>query len=307
MPTRGTRGAAVFLGFSRGGAALRLFRSRVNRTAAAEEGRGRCSSSALAAVLVPVIPLAIGIAIGVGQPATGAAATTTTTTVGFTPVGLGASTITKLKGSTRTPSSVPGGSGALVAQLKHPTPLRSSPGGHQLARLTTRTQFGSPQVLWVVNHVPGWLGDEPAGRPIIRVAWIAQSAASLHRVPWEIKVSLPARRLTVAEGRSGRRAVHGGGRRPGRAHAQRPLCRHRPPPHGRPRRSLRLLHPRALSAQSPHAIQGWTGGNRIAIHSTPETSSIGQAASHGCVRVTLPDGRWLLAHIPLGTPTLISS
>jgi len=25
------------------------------------------------------------------------------------------------------------------------------------------------------------------------------------------------------------------------------------------------------------------------------------------VRVSLADGRWLLAHIPLGTPTLISS
>ncbi len=63
----------------------------------------------------------------------------------------------------------------------------------------------------------------------------------------------------------------------------------------------------ALTANAPHAIQGWTGGTRIAIHSTPETSSIGEAASHGCVRVTLPQGRWLLAHIPLGTPTLISS
>ena len=257
------------------------------------------------AVLVPVIPLAIGIAISVGQPATGAAATTTTT-VGFTPVGLGASAITKLKGSTRTPSSVPGGSGALVAQLKHPTPLRSSPGGHQLARLTTRTQFGSPEVLWVVNHVPGWLGVMSPQGGNNRVAWIAQSAASLHRVPWEIKVSLPARRLTVLKGDQvvARYTVAVGA--PGA-----------PTPSGRfaVTDRLRTGDPAgpygccilALSAQSPHAIQGWTGGNRIAIHSTPETSSIGQAASHGCVRVTLPDGRWLLAHIPLGTPTLISS
>lgn len=257
------------------------------------------------AVLVPVIPLAIGIAISVGQPATGAAATTTTT-VGFTPVGLGASAITKLKGSTPTPSSVPGGSGALVAQLQHPTPLRSSPGGHQLARLTTRTQFGSPEVLWVVNHVPGWLGVMSPQGGNNRVAWIAQNAASLHRVPWEIKVSLPARRLTVLKGDQvvARYTVAVGA--PGA-----------PTPSGRfaVTDRLRTGDPAgpygccilALSAESPHAIQGWTGGNRIAIHSTPETSSIGQAASHGCVRVTLPDGRWLLAHIPLGTPTLISS
>ena len=63
----------------------------------------------------------------------------------------------------------------------------------------------------------------------------------------------------------------------------------------------------ALSAHAPHAIQGWVGGTRIAIHSTPESATIGEAASHGCVRVTLPEGRWLLAHIPLGTPTLINS
>jgi lipoprotein-anchoring transpeptidase ErfK/SrfK len=62
----------------------------------------------------------------------------------------------------------------------------------------------------------------------------------------------------------------------------------------------------ALSAKAPHAIQGWNGGDRIAIHSTPETWSIGQAISHGCLRLTLAQGRWLLAHIPLGTPTLIS-
>ena len=63
----------------------------------------------------------------------------------------------------------------------------------------------------------------------------------------------------------------------------------------------------ALSALAPHAIQGWSGGNRIAIHSTPETSSIGQPVSHGCMRLTLAEGRWLLDHIPLGTPTVIST
>ena len=63
----------------------------------------------------------------------------------------------------------------------------------------------------------------------------------------------------------------------------------------------------ALSARAPHAIQDWSGGNRIAIHSTPESSSIGQAISHGCIRLTLPEGRWLLNHIPLGTPTYIKT
>ena len=63
----------------------------------------------------------------------------------------------------------------------------------------------------------------------------------------------------------------------------------------------------ALSAKAPHAIQGWNGGDRIAIHSTPDTGSIGLPVSHGCLRLTLAEGRWLIDHIPLGTPTIISS
>jgi lipoprotein-anchoring transpeptidase ErfK/SrfK len=255
------------------------------------------------AVLVPVIPLAIGIAIGLGQPGTGTAATKTATTVGFTPVGLGVGAITKLKGSAPVRSAAPG---ALVAQLKHATALRSSPGGHELTRLTTRTEFGSPTVLWVVKRVPGWLGVMSPQGGNNRVAWIAQRTASLQTVPWELKVSLPARRLTVLRGDrvvarytvaigapgaptpTGRFAVTD------RLHTGDPAG-----PYG-----CCIL---ALSAHSPHAIQGWAGGTRIAIHSTPETSSIGHPVSHGCVRVTLPEGRWLLAHVPLGTPTLISS
>ena len=61
------------------------------------------------------------------------------------------------------------------------------------------------------------------------------------------------------------------------------------------------------SAKSPHAIQDWPGGDRIAIHSTPDTSSIGLPVSHGCMRLTVAEAQWLLDHIPLGTPTLISS
>jgi lipoprotein-anchoring transpeptidase ErfK/SrfK len=62
----------------------------------------------------------------------------------------------------------------------------------------------------------------------------------------------------------------------------------------------------ALSATAPHAIPGWTGGDRIAIHATPETQTIGQPDSHGCLRVTQAEARWLIYHVPLGTPVLIS-
>jgi lipoprotein-anchoring transpeptidase ErfK/SrfK len=272
------------------------------------------------AVLIPAIPVAIGIAIGLGGSS---AAPAVTTTAGFTPVAsattpvagatttarsttAGSTTATAAKAHTPALQSVPGGSGAIVAVVLKPTDLRAAPGGRTLAKLSTKTQFGSPETVWVVHRVPGWLGVVATQAGNGRVGWIPQGAASLARIPFELKVSLGARRLTVLEGgkviRQFTVAV-------GRAAA--------PTPTGRFAVTDRLLTGNdtgpygccilALSAHSPHTIQGWTGGDRIAIHSTPDTTSIGEAASHGCVRVTLAQGRWLLAHVPLGTPTLISS
>jgi lipoprotein-anchoring transpeptidase ErfK/SrfK len=256
------------------------------------------------AILVPGIPIAVGIAVGLQKPAAGAAATTTETLKPVAPATVGgAAPATQV---TPTVPAIPGGSGALVALLLQPTNLRASPGGHSIARLRTKTEFGSPEMLWVVRHVPGWLGVMAPQAGNGRVAWIAQSATSLSRVSWELEVSLAARRLTVLDhGRVVERYTVAIGT-PGA-----------PTPTGRFAVTDRLVTNDpggpygccilALSAHAPHAIQGWTGGTRIAIHSTPETGSIGEAASHGCVRVTLAEGRWLLAHIPLGTPTLIST
>jgi L,D-transpeptidase catalytic domain len=198
------------------------------------------------------------------------------------------------------------GSGALVAIVGHPTVMRRAPGGRALARLPTRTPFGSPAVLWVTGRRGRWLGVVSPLAGNARIGWIWQSAARLSRVSWELKVSLSARRLTVLQrGKTVQRfavaiGVPGAPTPAGRFAVTDRLFTGDP---GGPYGCCIL----ALSAKSPHAIQGWSGGNRIAIHSTPASSTIGLRASHGCVQVTLADGRWLLAHIPLGTPTLISS
>jgi lipoprotein-anchoring transpeptidase ErfK/SrfK len=57
----------------------------------------------------------------------------------------------------------------------------------------------------------------------------------------------------------------------------------------------------ALSAHEYNLGPDWTGGNLVAIHSTPDAASIGKSVSHGCVRVSLSQGRWLVNNVPLGT------
>jgi hypothetical protein len=196
--------------------------------------------------------------------------------------------------------------GMTVAVVEHATTMRATPGGVILGRLGLRTEFGSPEALWVVRRSGQWLGVVSPLAGNGRVGWIPRAAASLTPIGWQLEISLSRRQLTVSlDGQVQRRYTVAIGR---------PEA---PTPTGRFAVTDRLTTNDssgpygccilALSAHSPHAIQGWGGGDRIAIHSTTDLSSIGQPVSHGCLRLTLSEGRWLLNHVPLGTPALISN
>ncbi len=57
----------------------------------------------------------------------------------------------------------------------------------------------------------------------------------------------------------------------------------------------------ALSGRQDDVPQGWPGGDRLAIHGTNDPSSVGRAASHGCLRASREALRTLMARVPLGT------
>jgi lipoprotein-anchoring transpeptidase ErfK/SrfK len=264
-------------------------------------GHRRRGVLAALAALVPIVPIVIAIVISSGgtpAKASGAAYTPAAALPATPP-----STTTQASSN---PTALPPGNGALVALIRRPTTMRVSPGGRKLAAVALKTVFGTPQELLVVKRTDTWLGVVSPQAGNGQIGWIPRSVVRLDRVSWVLRVSLSARKLTVLDNNQvmERYTIAVG-------------APYAPTPTGRFAVTDRLNtgDPSgpygccilALSAQAPHAIQGWSGGNRIAIHSTPETSSIGQAVSHGCMRLTLPEGRWLLAHIPLGTPTLISS
>jgi len=259
------------------------------------------------AVLVPVVPIAIALVLaGSGGSAVVRTTAGTTPAPRYAPVPAARAA----QATTRKPNpaglTLPSGPGSLVAQVTRATDLHARPGGAVLAPLGTRTEFGSPEALWVVHRSGRWLGVLSPTAGNNRVGWIPASAVSLSRVTWELKVSLRARKLTVLDnGRVAQRYQVAVG------------APDAPTPTGRFAVTDRLLTGDsagpygccilALTAKAPHAIQDWSGGNRIAIHSTPESDTIGEAVSHGCMRLTLAEGRWLVNHIPLGTPTYITS
>jgi lipoprotein-anchoring transpeptidase ErfK/SrfK len=52
----------------------------------------------------------------------------------------------------------------------------------------------------------------------------------------------------------------------------------------------------------------WMGLNAagVGIHGTPDAASIGYSASHGCIRMQIPDAEWLFTHVDIGTPVAIT-
>jgi hypothetical protein len=45
----------------------------------------------------------------------------------------------------------------------------------------------------------------------------------------------------------------------------------------------------------------------VGIHGTPDATSIGYSASHGCIRMRIPEAEWLFRHVRVGTTVFIVS
>jgi lipoprotein-anchoring transpeptidase ErfK/SrfK len=43
----------------------------------------------------------------------------------------------------------------------------------------------------------------------------------------------------------------------------------------------------------------------VGIHGTPDAASIGYSASHGCIRMRIPEAEWLFRHVQIGTTVFI--
>jgi L,D-transpeptidase catalytic domain len=191
----------------------------------------------------------------------------------------------------------------LTARIRRPARLLARPGGRTLARLTVRTEFGSPQVLGVLARRGGWLRVLSPQLPNGRSGWVRSSRVELAATDVAITVDRSRRRLELRDGRRllGRFRVG-----VGRAGSPSPLGRfavtdrlHMPP--GSPYGCCAL----ALTGHQPHLPSGWHGGDRLAIHGTVDPGSFGRAASLGCIRAPRRGLRVMMRRVPLGAPVFV--
>ena len=195
--------------------------------------------------------------------------------------------------------------GPLAFEVRRRAQLRTAPGGRMVATIGTRTEFKSPTYLAVAARKPGWVLVRTAVTKH-HVGWLPVSAGKLYEQPRSMVIDLSARTLTVF-------------------HRGRMTDRYRvaigtpatPTPRGTfaVTDRLRTASPDgdygccilALTGHQSKIAQGWGGGDRIAIHATPHTWTIGKEISHGCVRATNAALRQLMDRIRLGTPVRIKA
>jgi lipoprotein-anchoring transpeptidase ErfK/SrfK len=189
--------------------------------------------------------------------------------------------------------------GTLVARVR-PGRQVLVRGGGAVARVSSRTEFGSPQTFAVTRLLPNrryrvLLADS-------RTGWIhaAPGTFTLSRARVTVDLDLSARILRVHRGARVTRTIRVGIGAPAT-----------PTPVGRFSVTDKLDGAAystvygccilALSAHQTHLPAGWTGGNRIAIHG----GSTAGAISNGCPHAATADLRYLMRVVPLGAQVVV--
>jgi hypothetical protein len=193
-----------------------------------------------------------------------------------------------------------------LAVVRGSVSLSARPGGPARLRVGSTTEFGSPRVLAVAARRGDWLGVVATEWPNNRLAWVRRRsrALRLRRTRWSLHADRSARTLTLRRGGRPARRLSVAVGRPGSE-----------TPTGRFAVTDKLSGSRfgpyygccilALSGHQPNTPPGWTGGDRLGIHGTDAPSTIGAAASAGCLRAADRDLERLMKTVPLGAPVFI--
>ena len=193
--------------------------------------------------------------------------------------------------------------------IAHPTgprvALHTSPHGRLIARVSSRTQFGSPRTFLVAETRGDWIGVVSPRVENGRLAWLDRGSGEVDftDTSYSIQVDLSSQTLEL---RDGSYLVHRAAVSIGQAGHSTPAGRFAVTDAiaGRglgPWYGCCVL---AISGHQPNLPPGWVGGNRIAIHGTP--GPVGGAVSNGCLRTSNRDMVALFARAPLGAPVFIA-
>jgi lipoprotein-anchoring transpeptidase ErfK/SrfK len=247
-----------------------------------------------AAVVLPSRALAGGTGTSTTGATTTTAPTTTTTTT----------TTKKSPPPVKVASVFPAAGGLLVSSV----PVRKAPDPHA-GVIKVMHMFRSdfrPQEMLAVRKATGsdgkvWYRVSIPMRPNGTYGWIPADTVSLSPTHSQIVVNLRSRTIDIY--RFGKRRWHGpvaigapGRETPvGHFYVAARFVPYRDP----------FLGVFAVETSAYSKLTEWPGGGVVGIHGTSLPQLLGQAVSHGCVRVSNLTARHLRTLAPLGTPIWI--
>ena len=179
-----------------------------------------------------------------------------------------------------------------------------APDGPTMLTLPGATSYGTKRVMLVEAIVGDWVQVRLPTRPNHRLGWVRSNDVTVQDVDPVVHIDLEARTLTViAEDAILAQATVAVG------------STENPTPVGTFYVTDKLETPDPEGAYGPYAfglsgysetLSEFAGGNgQIGIHGTNDPTSIGQAVSHGCIRLSNELATWLVEVLPLGTPVHI--
>jgi lipoprotein-anchoring transpeptidase ErfK/SrfK len=223
----------------------------------------------------------------------------------------GASPLAPAPATDATTPGPPTATSAWRARVLFPVAARNAPrrGAHVLMRVLHYTEFSrTPNWLMVTGFRDNrrgtdWVRVQLPERPNGRSGWLPLDAVQLKRTDLRIAISVARRTVTLLKAGKPLRTFRAG---VGTGGTPTPIGLFAvQDPFSAPRDQLGpfIL---VLTAHSG-VLRTFAGGDGIvAIHGWPDSSVLGHAVSHGCIRMSRDDIRFLARFARAGTPVRIS-
>jgi lipoprotein-anchoring transpeptidase ErfK/SrfK len=146
-----------------------------------------------------------------------------------------------------------------------------------------------------------WYRVVVPGRPNGRTGWVRSWHVRLKAARWQIVVRRESRRLELWRDRARVFATRIAVGAPG---METPLGLYHVTMRFRPVRQP-FLGTFAFETSAYSRLSDWPGGGVVGIHGTTQPWLLGQAVSHGCVRISNEAATFLKRRVPVGTPIRI--
>ena len=192
----------------------------------------------------------------------------------------------------------------LVARASTELAVSPQPGATPSHHLPATTPFGSPRALLVVGEQADWLQVALPDRPNASTGWVRRNDVELRQVDERVEIDLASRTLTLVDGDE---VVLTTPIAIGSPDAPTPIGAFYVVDKLATGNPDDVYGPFAfgLSAHSDVLTEFAGGDGQVGIHGTNEPASIGEAVSHGCIRVPNDVAEVLEQRLHLGTPVTI--